>query len=70
MVLLRKRAALPPETIALHRDLARCLTVLGRADEAEPHVRRSLELFIAYHERRGEQEEAARYRRILADAPH
>lgn len=67
--LLRARAKLPPETIALHRDLARCLTALGREAEAEPHVKRSLELFITHHERRGEFEEAARYRRILASAP-
>lgn len=67
--LLRARAALPPESIAVHRDLARCLTELGRADEAQFHVRRALELFIELHEARGELEEAARYRRILADAP-
>jgi len=68
--LLRARAALPPETIAVHRDIARCLMALDREDEAQPHVRRTLELFITHHERRGELEEAARYRRILADAPH
>jgi choline-sulfatase len=67
--LLRARAALPPETIATHRDLARCYMALGREAEAQPHVRRTLELFIEHHERRGESEEAARYRRILADAP-
>lgn len=67
--LLQSRAKLPPETIATHRDLARCLTALGRDAEAQNHVRRSLELFIEFHERRGELEEAARFRRILADAP-
>jgi len=69
LALLSARAKRPPETIATHRDLARCLTALGREAEAARHIRRSLELFILHHERRGEAAEADRYRRILADAP-
>lgn len=67
--LIRDRLALPPETIALHRDLARCCEALGSADEARRHERRALELSIRAHERRGEHAEADRLRRALADAP-
>jgi len=67
--LLQRRLALPPESIATHRDLATCLRELGRPQEADAHVRRSLELLIEWSERRGELEQAARYRRILEQAP-
>jgi choline-sulfatase len=66
---LERRAKLPPESISTHRDTAICLRELGRSEEADSHVRRSLELLIEWSERRGEIEQAERYREILRSSP-
>jgi predicted Zn-dependent protease len=61
---LERRAALPPERLATHRDLVRAYVALGDADKARAHTLRSLELLIASHELRGEPELARRYREL------
>jgi len=68
VAVLRARLVLPPEQIATHRDLVRCFTALGDAAQRRVHSLRALELLIETHERRGEHEEAARYRELLEGA--
>jgi arylsulfatase A-like enzyme len=61
---LQARAKLPPDRLSTHQKLVQCYLELGNAAGARTHTLRALELLIEAHERRGEPEKAAQYRRI------
>ena len=65
VAILRARLVLPPEQIATHRDLMKCFTALGNEEQQRIHSTRALELLVETYERRGERQEAARYRGLL-----
>ncbi len=65
---LRERLRYPPERIGTHLALARCLLATGEEARAHEHELRAMELLVQVHERRGEADEAARYRRLLEQA--
>jgi predicted Zn-dependent protease len=66
--LLQRRLTIPPERVAIHRDLARCYDELGDTEARDRHAIRALERLIEIHTLHGERDEAEEYRRLLEQA--
>lgn len=64
IAVLKERALRPPDRLSTHQRFVQCYTALGDAPNARLHALRALELLIESHARRGEREQAERYRAI------